>query len=182
MKNKKEIIYLYDINRNFLNKTIERNSNYEILLDKEFCLVTNIWTIQKSTKKILLTKRAYHKKYGGFYECTAGWCIESENTLNAAIRELKEETNLNLNKETIQLINTTTFNEYIVDTYIHILDFDINDIKLDPNETIEYVLVTYDELIKMLNNNKIAPSICKRMIFYTKKIYNIIKCLNEGEI
>ena len=141
---KKEILCLYDANKKYLNKQIYRHNVKEQKPGKEYHLVVNLFCVDKGTKKILLTKRDINKEYGNTWECTAGKCIEFENTLDAAIRELLEETGLTCNKDELNLINTFIFDKYIVDTYICSLKFNLNILTF-------FILVILAHLIIFLN-------------------------------
>lgn len=172
--NKNEIICLYDVNKNYLNKQIYRHDIKNQIKGKEYHLVVNVFCIDKKTKKILITKRDIQKEYGNTWECTAGKCIEFENTIDAGIRELYEETGLSCNKTDLKLINTFVFNKYIVDTYICSIDFNIEDITLQEGETIDKMMINYNDLLGMIKNNKFCYSIQRRIGFYLKDIKDFI--------
>lgn len=179
MISKKEILCLYDANKNYLNKQIYRHNIADQIIGKEYHLVTNVFCIEKTTKKILITKRHTDKEYGNTWECTAGKCIAFENTLDAGIRELYEETSLSSNKNELKLINTFIFDKYIVDTYVCALSFNINDVVLQDNETIDKMLIDYYQLVEMINKNMFSYSIQRRIGFYLKNIKNFIDHLGE---
>ena len=118
----------YDINRNKTGKVIDRHSN-DRLSTGEYHLVTEAIIIN-SRNEILLTKRARTKqKYPLMWECTCGSCIKGENTLQAILRELKEELGLNFKKneanfyKTLRDDNAKDFKDIIVPT----IDFNKED-------------------------------------------------------
>ena len=119
---------VYDINRNKTGKVIDRHSN-DRLSTGEYHLVTEAIIIN-SRNEILLTKRASTKqKYPLMWECTCGSCIKGENTLQAILRELKEELGLNFKKneanfyKTLRDDNAKDFKDIIVPT----IDFNKED-------------------------------------------------------
>lgn len=171
---KKEILCLYDANKKYLNKQIYRHNVEDQKSGKEYHLVVNLFCVDKGTKKILLTKRDINKEYGNTWECTAGKCIEFESTLDAAVRELLEETGLTCNKDELNLINTFIFDKYIVDTYICSLKFNLNDVILQEGETIDKMMVDYEYLVQMAKDNKFCYSIQRRIGFYLKEIKEFI--------
>ena len=123
-----ELWDVYDINRNKTGKVIDRHSN-DRLSTGEYHLVTEAIIIN-SRNEILLTKRASTKqKYPLMWECTCGSCIKSENTLQAILRELKEELGLNFKKneanfyKTLRDDNAKDFKDIIVPT----IDFNEED-------------------------------------------------------
>ena len=123
-----ELWDVYDINRNKTGKVIDRHSN-DRLSAGEYHLVTEAIIIN-SRNEILLTKRASTKqKYPLMWECTCGSCIKGENTLQAILRELKEELGLNFKKneanfyKTLRDYNAKDFKDIIVPT----IDFNKED-------------------------------------------------------
>ena len=92
-----ELWDIYDINKNKTGKVIDRNSN-ERLKDGEYHLVVAAIIID-SKERILLSKRSkFKQKYPLMWECSGGACISKETSLEAILRELKEELGLNLKK------------------------------------------------------------------------------------
>ena len=119
---------VYDINRNKTGKVIDRHSN-DRLSTGEYHLVTEAIIIN-SRNEILLTKRASTKqKYPLMWECTCGSCIKGENTLQAILRELKEELGINFKEneanfyKTLRDDNAKDFKDIIVPT----IDFNKED-------------------------------------------------------
>ncbi len=85
-----ELWNVYDINRKCTGKVIDRHSD-EKLKEGEYHLVVEAIIIN-SKGEILLSKRSKFKnKYPNMWECTGGSCIKGENSLQAILRELREE-------------------------------------------------------------------------------------------
>lgn len=167
-----EIIQIYNKNREKLNKKIIRNK--DSFLPNEFALVVNVWIITKS-KRIILTKRHPNKRWGNSFECTCGYAIDQETTLETAVREIQEEIGLTIKKENLILLNTNYFTNQIVDTYIYFIDKKVKDIELDENEITKCIFVTFEQLVNMWESGKISFPISLRLNSYIEKIYEFIK-------
>lgn len=85
-----ELWDVYDINKRFTGKVIDRHSD-ERLKEGEYHLVVEAIIIN-SKGEILLNKRSKFKnKYPNMWESTAGSCIKGENSLQSMLREIREE-------------------------------------------------------------------------------------------
>ena len=89
--------------------------------------------------------------------------------MDGAIRELKEELNLDVNKEELQFIKTikrsskytsTFINNEFDDLYILRTDKTINDMKFQEEEISEIFFVPYKEFKDMVNNKQ--PDLLRR--------------------
>ena len=81
---------LYDANRRKLNKTTTRGS---MLNDNEFHLVVNVW-IKNKNNEFLISRRAESKPHPLMWETTGGSVLLGEESVDAAVREAKEELNV----------------------------------------------------------------------------------------
>ena len=61
----------------------------------EFHLVVYAW-IRGGDGRYLLTKRSPNKGYPNMWECTGGSALAGDDSLTAALREVREETGLRL--------------------------------------------------------------------------------------
>ena len=161
-----ELWDLYDKNRNLTGKTHIRGEKIE----KGFHhLVVEIWTI--NTKgKILLTQRHPNKNHGLLWECTRGAVTAGENSIEGAIRELYEEIGLKVEKSNLKLINTSTINNYFMDTYVNLYDFELENIALQKIEVVDAKIVTIEEFEEMNSKGLIVPSIWFRYEQYKHKL------------
>ena len=166
-----ELWDIYDINKNKTGKVIDRNSN-ERLKDGEYHLVVAAIIID-SKERILLSKRSkFKQKYPLMWECSGGACISKETSLEAILRELKEELGLNLKKT--EAIFYKTIRDDIAkdfkDLWIFRKNVEINDLEFTDNEVIDARWVTIEECEIMVQNKEIVPT-----IDFTKEDYE--KCL-----
>jgi 8-oxo-dGTP diphosphatase len=93
---------------------------------KQFVSVCIIFRKNKNNTEVLLVKREDNNKW-----CIPGGHLENkEKSLDAAIREIKEETNLNLNKKNLFLVDQID-DEKINNNIYAILEEDYNQEKAD---------------------------------------------------
>lgn len=117
------------------NTTLVRG---ETIPDGIYHLVSEV-IVKHTDGSYLLMQRDLRKHHGGEWEVTAGGsALQGENGLEAAIRELKEETGLNADKmkEITRVVHDGHHSLYII--YLCVSDFDKNSVVLQEGETIDY--------------------------------------------
>ncbi len=150
---------IYDENMNKTNRTCKRYV-YK-LKDGEYHISVQIWIIN-SKNEILLTQRAEDKrKYKLLWEPTSGAIKAGEDSIQGALRELKEEIGLDISKEELKLLELYKIDEKHVYLYVYTLnkDIDISELKFVDNEVINARWVDKNELKRMYENNELAPAI-----------------------
>ena len=105
----------------------------------------------------LLLQRDFRKHHGGKWELTAGGsALQGENELEAAVRELKEETGLSGEmKEIGRVVHDGHHSLYVI--YMCVSDFEKNSVALQEGETIGYKWVDKETMFK-LDGNELASS------------------------
>lgn len=168
----KEYLDLYDKNRKPLNKTILRGEKIE---DNEYFIVV-LGILINNKNEILLTKRSETKSIApGLWECTAGSIISGESSLNAIIREIKEETGLTI-KET-DIVFQHSFNERnaIFDVWLTSENISFINLKLDPLEVDEAKILHVKELKNFINQNNVTKSLYEVLKVVESKYINLVK-------
>ena len=100
--------------------------------DRHLCV--HVW-VRNLSGDYLLTKRAPGKAMPGLWECTGGSAISGESSLDAALREVREETGLRLDPEKGQLLFRMSKDHYHCDVWRFRQNFDLEDVVLQPGET-----------------------------------------------
>lgn len=96
---------VYDKFRNRTNKIIQRDSAERLKNGEYHIVVTGI--IENSNKQILITRRNKSKKlYPGLWECTGGSAKTGESSIDAIIREIKEEIGIEFIQEEGKFLGT----------------------------------------------------------------------------
>ena len=163
----------WDIYNQNIKKTgkIGIRGKYQFL-PNEYHLVVHVWLLTKDGK-ILLTQRAKTKKIAPMkWECTAGSIIKGETTEEGALRELKEETGLLLEKQDLHLFRKEKrdhYNDIFFAYYAIVGEEIINQMKFEDGEVINKKWVTLDQFKEMLENKETVQN-----IYYIKEEYNRI--------
>lgn len=161
-----EIWDLIDINKNKTGITHERNSCEPIPKDM-YHLAVEIWTMNKSGE-ILLTQRHPEKNYGLMWEATGGSVLSGESSIEGAVRELYEETGITVEENELVYLGHIVGNTYIMDEYMHIIEGDDIELNLQPEEVVDAMWVTKEELEK--KKDLIVGSVWERYCKYKDKI------------
>lgn len=151
---RKEYWDLYDKEGKSLNKKVLRGNK---LSDDEYHIVVNAW-IKNSNNEFLITRRSINKSKPLMWECTGGSALAGESPLDAAIREVKEELGINLNKDNVSFIGKT--NRYyqgcpdILYVYLFKCDISLDKIKIQEEEVDSVMWASKEEVLELYNNKK----------------------------
>ena len=168
-----ELWDIYDVNRKYTGKVIDRHSN-EKLREGEYHLVVEAIIIN-SSGKILLNKRSdFKRKYPNMWECTGGSCIKGESSLNAILRELKEELGVIFNETDAIFYKTLRDDKAkdFKDIWLFRKDLETKNLSYTDGEVTDSKWVTIEEFEKMVKNGEIIPT-----IDFSKEDYK--KCIKQ---
>ena len=125
----------------------------EPLLDSEYYLVAICWIINKKGE-FLITRRSFDKEsHGGFWEAQGGSVLAGETSLEAAVREVKEETGLLVDPATAWLFASHIQDNIIFDHWLFKYDFDLSNVILQEGETIDAKAAYWSEIKELIKNN-----------------------------
>lgn len=141
---------IYDKNKQKTGRTMKRND--WCLKDDEYHL-TVLGVVMKPDGRFLITQRVMTKAWApGWWEVSGGAAMAGEESLEAVLREVKEETGLDVSDAeggymfSYHRENPGEGDNYFVDIYRFVLDFDETDLKLQEEETLGYKLATAQEI------------------------------------
>lgn len=165
-----EILDIYDSNKIKTSKKYIRGSNN--LKEDEYVIVVEI-IIFNSKNEILLSQRAGNKKINPLkWETTQGSVKSGEYSKEGAIRELKEELGIIINKEDLKYFET------IKDEKEHIFkemfwvnkDIELDNIKFADGEVIDVKWFNINDFEKLYKSNELANN----MNFNLENIFKIL--------
>ena len=141
---------IYDSDKKKTGRTMKKND--WILKDGEYHL-TVLGVIMRPDGKFLITQRVMTKAWApGWWEVSGGAAMAGEESEEAVMREIKEETGLDVSGAdggyvfTYHRENPGEGDNYFVDIYRYVMDFDESDLHLQEAETLGYKLATPEEI------------------------------------
>lgn len=145
-----ELWDIYDKNKQRTGRTMKRND--WCLKDDEYHL-TVLGVVARTDGRFLITKRVMTKAWApGWWEVSGGAAMAGEESEDAVKREVLEETGLDVNGWeggylfSYKRENPGKGDNYFVDIYRFVGDFDESDLHPQEAETAGYMLATADEI------------------------------------
>lgn len=148
-----ELWDVYDANRRVTGRFHRRGAP---LVPGEYHLCVFVWIIN-SRGEILITRRAPNKGYPLIWEITGGSAVAGDDSLTAALREVKEETGLTLDPEKGRVALPLSGADWFGDVWVFRQDINMKDIRLQEGETCEAKLVTREELLALREQDLFIP-------------------------
>lgn len=167
-----EYVDILDMNGN----KIGVKSREEASKNKNIYRIVYLWII--TNEKILIQQRSFNKKSNpGLWDCAvAGHVLSGENSVDAILREAKEELNLDLREKDLKLIysNIGCDDKYqFHDVYILRKEIDVKKIIIQKEEVECFKLVTAKELKDIIDSDFFAKDF--HNLYVIKKILGMLK-------
>ena len=141
---------IYDADKKRTGRLMKRND--WCLKDGEYHLSV-LGVVVRPDGRYLITKRVMTKAWApGWWEVSGGAAQAGEDSRDAVLREVREETGLDVSEAeggyvfTYHRENPGEGDNYFVDVYRFVLDFKEEDLKLQTEETDGYRLATAEEI------------------------------------
>lgn len=150
---KGEIWDVYDKNRRLTGR---RHRRGDTLAEGDYHLVVHVW-MRNSKGEFLITKRTANKGFPNMWESTGGSALTGDDSLAAALREVKEETGLTLDPARGRVVHSYMGNDYFVDVWLFDQDFDIEDVVLQENETCDRMYASEKTICRLEDAGKFVP-------------------------
>lgn len=152
-----ELWDIYDRNRNLTGRTMQRG---EPMLPDDYRLVVQVW-IQNSKGKWLLSQRAPNKSQPLKWEPTGGCVQAGETSMQAAIREAREELGVMLkNGRLFRSFRRNDFcweNPGFLDVWFFEKDIEIETVVLQQEEAVGVRWASENEILKMIALGEFVP-------------------------
>lgn len=165
-----ELWDVLDKNRQKTGKIVERGKHMN---QDEYHLVVHVW-ILNSKGEFLISKRTPNKTYPNMWETTGGSAVIGDDSLKAALREVKEELGLDLSP-----INGECLFSYrrqhqdfpdFVDIWLFKEDVDIKDIVYQPDEVCDAKWATPKQILSMIQEREFVDN-----FFYLDKLFSYLE-------
>lgn len=163
------------------NKTGKVKTKENIIKDRDFYRIVNLWIINPKTKQILIQKRSKNKDVSpNKWDLTAGGHVDAgETSLEAIIRETKEELGIDISSDKILKVFEIKHDKVkrnFVDVYLLEKDVSIKNIKLQYDELSDVRYFSLEELIHVHNTkdpNFVNHSFFPDVVEQIRNIYKI---------
>ena len=147
---------IYDINKNKTGRVMKRN-DWNMKEGEYYISVLGV--IRRSDGKFLITQRVLTKEWAaGWWEIPGGAVKAGESSLEAVIREVKEETGLDVSEAEggyqFCYHRDNKGQNYIVDIYRFDMDVTEEDLTLQKEETMDGKFATLDEIKSIAKEGK----------------------------
>ena len=129
----------------------------------EYGLVVCVW-VYDGKGKLLLTRRAPEKSYAGTWENSGGAVKAGENSLQAIVRELAEETGIHAAPEEFELLDSGQDRNCFYDFYCLCKKVSLDEIRLLPGETDGVKWVTFEKVHEMIGYGQICHVIAQQYL------------------
>lgn len=91
------------------------------------------------------------------WECTGGSALSGDDSITAAIREVREETGLCLLPENGRCVMGYKRKDAFVDIWLFRQDFDLKDVRYQPGETCGAKCAKKEEILEMEQTGELVP-------------------------
>lgn len=158
---------IYDQNRNPTGRTHRRGTP---MAPGDFVVVACAW-ISNGRGQLLITRRAPQKKSSpNQWENSGGAVRAGETSLEGISREVFEETGIRAKPEEFAFMGAFRSKDTFYDLYFLQKDVPLEQLRLQPGETVEAKWVTPEELREMIDRGQVAAPIAKRFRAQEKEI------------
>ena len=162
-----ELVDLLNKRKELVGKTCERNS----VPDGFYRLSIHNWIINDKNEILIQQRSSNRKMFPNMWTNTGGACISGETSIKTVIRELKEELNIDVNKDHLEFIASYKREKDFVDVWILKENINIKDIKFIDGEVQDVKWVSIDEWQDMLKEGIAIKSSTDYFLNYINKNY-----------
>ncbi len=146
-----ELWDILDEDGRLTGRTIERGKP---LKKGEYHLIVHIW-IRNSKGEYLIQKRSSQAgAWPGVWGVAGGSAISGESSLDAALREVKEELGLSFEPGALKRLYRVRYKSVFSDLWIACRDINPEDVRIQKEEVSEVKYACMDEILSMMGGNE----------------------------
>ena len=158
---------VYDENRIFTGRTHLRGTPWK---PGDYCLVVCVW-VYDGKGHLLMTRRAPEKSFAGTWENSGGVAKAGEDSLQAIVRELREETGICAEPEEFELFSTDRDKSAFYDFYCLKREVALEDIVLQPGETDDVKWVSFPQVHEMIGRGEVCKIIAHQFLRQERELW-----------
>ena len=151
---------IYDSNRRRTGRLHRRGTSWG---KGEYGLIVCVW-VYDGKGKLLLTQRAPEKSFAGTWENSGGAAKAGESSLQAIVRELREETGIWAEESEFELLDSRRDRDTFFDFYCLKKDIPLEQIVLQPGETTDVKWATFEDVHEMIRKKEICRVIARQFL------------------
>ena len=148
-----ELWDIYDANKELTGRTMKRNDF--TMKDGDYHL-TVLGVVMKPSGEFLVTRRVMSKSWApGWWEVSGGAAVAGEKSYDAVVREIREETGLDVSGAeggymfSYKRDNPDEGDNYFVDVYRFVMDFDDDQVQIQREEADGYMLASAEDIAEL---------------------------------
>ncbi|HAJ96207.1 MAG TPA: DNA mismatch repair protein MutT [Ruminococcus sp.] len=161
---------IYDIHKQRTGRTMQRNDF--TMADGDYHL-TVLGVIRRPDGKFLITQRALDKHWApGWWEVSGGGVMAGETSREAVLREVREETGLDVSACESRLAltyhreNPGKGDNYFVDVYLFHMDFEEKDVRIQEAEATDFRIADAKEIKALADEGIFLHYDSIKQVFY----------------
>jgi 8-oxo-dGTP diphosphatase len=128
----------------------------------EYHVVVEIWTVNRRGELLVTLRDPQKETWPGKWENTGGSAVAGETSLQAAVRELREETGIAASENELTPLGVSRAEGAFHDLYALCRDVHLRSLTLQPGETVDARWVTPVQLEAMIVEGSLAPPVGER--------------------
>lgn len=113
--------------------------------------------LQNDNGELLITRRAPTKGYPNMWEVTGGSALAGDDSLHAALREMREETGIELDPTCGRVVATEQWSDSFCDIWLFRQDFDPSAVILQEGETTAAMAASREQILRMEREGEFVP-------------------------
>ena len=113
--------------------------------------------LQNDNGELLITRRAPTKGYPNMWEVTGGSALAGDDSLHAALREMREETGIELDPTCGRVVASEQWPDSFCDIWLFRQNFDVSAVVLQEGETTAAMAASREHIIQMERAGEFVP-------------------------